>query len=51
MDRDKKQQSALRRSGWSFIRIWESELKRVKTRQSKLLRIEKFISADDKIKI
>ncbi len=43
MNRDKKQRAALRRSGWSIIRIWESELKRTKTRPSRLLRIEKFL--------
>ena len=43
MDRDRKQRTVLRRSGWSIIRIWESELKRIKTRQSRLLKIEKFL--------
>lgn len=44
MDRDKKQRAALRRSGWSIIKIWESELKRTKTKPSRLLRIEKFLT-------
>lgn len=43
MDRDKKQRAALRRSGWFIIRIWESELKRLKTRPSRLLKVEKFL--------
>ena len=43
MDRDKKQRSSLRRSGWSIVRIWESELKRLKTRPSRLLKVEKFL--------
>jgi DNA mismatch endonuclease (patch repair protein) len=45
MDRDKKQRAALRRSGWSIIRIWESELKRIKTRPSRLLKIENFLTS------
>lgn len=43
MDRDKKQRAALRRFGWSIVRIWESELKRLKTRPSRLLKVEKFL--------
>ncbi len=43
MDRDKRQRAALRRSGWSIIRIWESELKRLRTRPPRLLKIEKFL--------
>lgn len=48
MDRDRKQRAVLRRSGWSIIRIWESELKRLKTRPSRLVKIEKFLDADIK---
>ena len=48
MDRDKKQRAALRRFGWSIIRIWESELKRLKTRSSRLLKIEKFLTSNFK---
>jgi DNA mismatch endonuclease (patch repair protein) len=48
MARDKKQRAALRRSGWSVIRIWESELKRLKTRPSRLLKIEKFLNLNSK---
>lgn len=48
MDRDKKQRAALRRSGWSIIKVWESELKRLKTRSSRLLKIEKFLSSNFK---
>lgn len=41
--RDKKQRLALRKSGWSVLKVWESEIKRKTSRQNQLERIKLFL--------
>lgn len=41
--RDKKNRAYLRRNGWNVMRVWESDLKRNKTRGKCLERIEDFL--------
>lgn len=41
--RDKRQRSVLRKSGWSVIRIWESDIIRKSTQNRQFMKIEKFL--------
>ena len=43
IERDKTQRSALRRSGWSVLNVWESDINRKRTRSEVLASIEAFL--------
>lgn len=43
IERDKKVMHDLKQSGWSVLRIWESDINRLKTRYGKLLEIKEFL--------
>lgn len=44
IERDKKQRAALRRAGWSILRIWASGIKRKSTRPEQLRKIKNFLT-------
>ena len=46
MERDKKVNEMLTTSGWKILRIWESDLKRKRTKVKYLIKIENFLEQD-----
>jgi DNA mismatch endonuclease (patch repair protein) len=47
MQRDVDQERLLRSKGWDVLRVWESDLKRLRTRESTLDSIEVFLRSRD----
>ena len=47
MERDAEQQSQLIKMGWSVMRVWDSDLQRVRTRAKTLAGIEAFLRSKD----
>jgi DNA mismatch endonuclease (patch repair protein) len=45
--RDIEQESALRAKGWDVLRVWESDLRRVRDRVATIDRIEQFLVSRD----
>jgi DNA mismatch endonuclease (patch repair protein) len=45
--RDVEQEIALRRAGWEVLRVWESDLKRIRTRSMTVDRMEEFLRSRD----
>lgn len=45
IERDARQRKSLKKEGWRILIAWESDLKRKKTRQKQLERIEKFLKS------
>lgn len=43
VERDNEQRQELEKAGWKILRIWESDLKRKRTREDKLSEIVKFL--------
>lgn len=43
--RDRQQTSELLQKGWSVLRVWESDIKRKRTRDKKIDEISNFLSA------
>ena len=43
--RDMQQSGALKKSGWSVLRIWESDVNRKRTQQQSLEKIKKFLTS------
>lgn len=43
IERDKEQKERLQKHGWEFLRIWESDINRKKTRGHELEKIAKFL--------
>lgn len=43
ISRDRKQRLLLAKSGWSVLKVWESDLKRKRTRSKKLEKIKLFL--------
>ena len=43
IERDERQRRELRKEGWKVLVVWESDLKRKKSSQSQLVRIERFL--------
>lgn len=44
MERDKKQRSELIAKGWKLLEVWETDIKRLKTREETLRRILEFLT-------
>jgi len=44
IERDKKQRASLRRKGWAVIKVWESDIKRKRTRLKQLKKIKSFLA-------
>jgi len=47
IERDKKQRAAMKREGWSVLKIWESDLKKKSSRPKQLEKIKKFLTEFD----
>ena len=47
IERDAQQDEALRSAGWIVLRVWESDIRRVRTREEALDRIERFLRSRD----
>jgi len=47
MTRDSEQERELVQSGWSVLRVWESEVTKVSTRSKAIDRIEMFLRSKD----
>lgn len=45
MDRDKRQLEELLRQGWRVLRIWESDVKRKRTRDDEIKKIVEFLGS------
>jgi len=45
--RDAEQEEKLRAKGWDVLRIWESDIKRVRTRQGAVDRMVEFLTSRD----
>lgn len=43
MERDKQQETALLKSGWAFLRVWDSDLVRKRTSADTLIEIFEFL--------
>jgi len=43
MERDRRQRRSLMEEGWSILSIWESDLKRKRTRENELQKIADFL--------
>lgn len=47
IQRDREQEEALLASGWMFLRVWESDIRRQRTRGTEINRIEEFLRSRD----
>jgi len=45
IERDLEQETALRDSGWNVLRVWESDIKRLRTRSDSIDLIEAFLGS------
>lgn len=45
MDRDRRQLEELSQNGWRVLRIWESDIKRKRTRDSEIEKVISFLAA------
>ena len=47
IERDLQQEESLRSRGWIVLRVWESDLRRIRTREETIDRIEAFLRSRD----
>ena len=45
MDRDRRQLEELSQNGWRVLRIWESDIKRKRARDSEIEKVISFLAA------
>ena len=47
IERDAQQDEALRSAGWIVLRVWESDIRRIRTREATMDNIEAFLRSRD----
>ena len=47
IERDRQQEEALRSNGWIVLRVWESDIRRLRTREETIDKVEAFLRSRD----